>query len=90
MEIPRRVPNNVSLAGLRRLLKAAKERAGAMAAVNVVLEMWHFPHKEGVLKENEIQERIGVYDDRTGTGTEFFTSLKEAHDYIKTLEKGGD
>ena len=87
MEKPRRVPNNVTLAGLRILLKTLKERAGVKAAVNVTLEMWHY---DDTITGDRINERIGVYDSRGRTGTEFFTSLGEAHDYIKTLEKGGN
>lgn len=83
----RRVANNVTLAGLRRLLEAIAERAGKKAAVNVSLEIWRY---DDSLSGDRIKERIGVYDNRGRTGTEYFTSLKEAHDYIKTLEKGGD
>lgn len=84
MEKKRRVPNNVTLGGLRRLLRVLKERAGAKAAVNVVLEMWHY---DNTMTEDRIQERIGVYDSRGGAGTRYCASLKEAYDYIKTLEK---
>lgn len=84
----RRVPDNVTLAGLRRVLKALKERAGAKADVNVTLDLWHY--KDEGLGGDDINERIGVYDSRTKTGTKCVNSLKEAYDYIKTLEKGGD
>lgn len=84
----RRVPNNVTLAGLRRLLEALKERAGKDAVVNVTLTLWSHGNIES--EEYQHREELGVYVNRTGTGTKFFTSLKEAHDYIKTLEKGGD
>lgn len=84
----RRVSSNVTLAGLRRVLETLKERAGAKADVNVTLDLWHY--EDSVLRKDKIQERIGVYDSRTKTGTEYVNSLKEAYDYIKTLEKGGD
>jgi len=87
METPRRVPNKVTLAGLRRLMEATKEKAGEVA-ININLDLWYYGNVKNLQNKNE--EKIGVYTDQTGDGTHYFASLKEAHDYIKTLEKGGD
>ena len=84
----RRVPNNVTLAGLRRLLEATKKRTGKKASVCITLDLWHYEDK--TIGGDEVRERIGVYDSRTKGGTSYFLSLKEAYNYIKTLEKGGD
>lgn len=82
----RRVSSNVTLAGLRILLKALKERAGAKTAVCVTLSLWHYD--DTMSEGNEIDEKIGVYENKTGDGSSYFTSLEKAHYYIKTLEKG--
>lgn len=84
----RRVPNNVTLAGLRRLLEALAERTGKTATLDVTLELWRY--EDRTIGGDEVEERIGVYESKTKTGTKYFMSLKEAYDYIKTLEKGGD
>ena len=78
------LPNNITLAELRRLMKATKKIAGPKEAVCISLSMWHYDDSVGT---GRLDEKIGVY--RSGRGpTKEFSSLKDAHDYLKTMKKG--
>ena len=60
------VPNTVTLAELRRLLEAARKKAGPNKAVYVGLTLWSYS------APIQIEERIGVYRSGTGRGTKNF------------------
>jgi len=74
------LPNNVTLAGLRRLRKALGKKVGEGLAIDISLNLWHY-------ETGRISERIGVYYEGTGRGTQYFHSLKEAHDYVENIGK---
>ena len=80
----RTLPNNITLAGLRKLVKATKKIAGSKEAVNITLDLWHYDEDPG---SGRIVEKIGVYWSGEGP-TQQFSSLKEAYDYLKTMKKG--
>jgi len=74
------LPNNVTLAGLRGLLREARKNVAKEEAVYVDLVMWHYD--EPPTGTGALREKIGVYRSDEGP-TEHFNSLGEAHEYIK-------
>ena len=78
------LPNNTTLAGLRRLMKATKKIVYPEEAVNITISLWHYDSVKG---SDRLVEKIGVYHSGGGP-TEEFSSLKDALDYLKTMKKG--
>ena len=74
-----RVPNNTTLAMLRRLNKALREIVGEKEAVHIELSIWSY-------LSGRIKERIGVYHSEGGP-TEYFQTLKEAYEHLNELKK---
>jgi len=75
--------DNITLAGLRILLKDIKKIAGPKEAVQVSLLLWHYDSDVG---SGRIVEKIGVYYSGGGPTREFFF-LQDAHKYLETLKK---
>ena len=78
------VPNSVTLTGLRRLLEAARKKAGPNEAVYVGLPLWSYS------TPIRIVERIEVYRSGTGRGSSHFKTLREAHKHIAGWKEGTD
>ena len=82
------VPNNVTLAGLRGLLRIARKNVPEKEVVCVELALWHFdgpPTGTGA-----IREEIGIWKSGTGEGTSHFSSIKEAREYIEGWKEEED
>ena len=74
------VPNSVSLAGLRRLLKKGIENAKDSEVVKIELSLWRF--SSGV-----VIEKIGVYRSGNEGGTEEFQKISKANAYIDSWKE---
>lgn len=74
------IANNVTLASLRGLLRAARKNAAPEEAVYVELMLWDYGES---VPEGRITERVGVYRSETGEGTQKFKGVKKAREYIE-------
>lgn len=72
--------NNVTLAELRKLREVLREKVGDEVAISIEFALWQYAN-------GGISEHIGVYYAGTHRGTQEFSTLKEAHDYVKSIGK---
>ena len=75
--------NNVTLVELRKLREALRKKVGDEVAISIEFTLWQYAN-------GGISEHIGVYYAGTHRGTQEFSTLKEAHDYVKSIGKEED
>ena len=76
----KKLPDNITIKGLRRLREAYKDFLGAEKGVCVSLELWN--HHSG-----DIGEVIEVWWDDCG-GELHFGSMKDAYERLEKMKKG--
>lgn len=75
----KKLPDNITIKGLRRLREAYKNFLGAKAPVAVHLVLWN--HFRGGIDE-QIEVWDGVLEKHA-----YFQSMKEAYEYLNKLKK---
>ena len=72
-----KLPDNITIKGLRRLREAYKDFLGAKVAVSVELDLWNHSH-------SGIEEKIVIWD---SVDHEDFQSMKDAYEHLNKLKK---